>query len=253
MDWGPFDLTGRSAIVTGGGRGIGFGIATRLLEAGANVLVADRSNTGDGAVDSLSAARGKVIWTNADVTDAAAGTDLVQLCVDEFGSVDVLVNNAGIYPLAPFVDVTAQLYDDIMAVNLRAVFFVSQAVAQRMIAQGTGGTIVNMASQDGFRPTLPGLAPYGASKAGVLELTRNMALELAPHGIRVVSVAPGVIMTEGTRAGLEQGANALNARIPLGRVGTPDDIATVVTFLASPAAGYVTGENILVDGGIQLN
>jgi NAD(P)-dependent dehydrogenase (short-subunit alcohol dehydrogenase family) len=253
MDWGPFDLTGRSAIVTGGGRGIGFGITARLLEAGANVLVADRSNTGDRAVDSLSAARGKVIWTNADVTDPDAGTALVQLCVDEFGSVDILVNNAGIYPLAPFVDVTTQHYDDVMAVNLRAVFFVSQAVAQRMITEGTGGTIVNMSSQDGFRPTLPGLAPYGASKAGVLELTRNMALELAPHGIRVVSVAPGVIMTEGTRAGLEQSGDALNARIPLGRVGTPDDIATVVTFLASPAAGYVTGENVLVDGGIQLN
>jgi NAD(P)-dependent dehydrogenase (short-subunit alcohol dehydrogenase family) len=253
MDWGPFDMTGRNAIVTGAGRGIGFGIAARLLEAGANVLLADRGDSAERAVDTLSATRGKVIAASADVTDPDAGASLVQRCVDELGAVDVLVNNAGIYPLAPFVDVTAQLYDDIMAVNLRALFFVSQAVAQRMIAQGTGGTIVNMASQDGFRPTLPGLAPYGASKAGVLELTRNMALELAPHGIRVVSVAPGVIMTEGTRAGLEQGANALDARIPLGRVGTPDDIATVVTFLASPAASYVTGENVLVDGGIQLH
>jgi 2-deoxy-D-gluconate 3-dehydrogenase len=261
--WGPFDLSGKSAIVTGGAMGIGFGIASRLTEAGANVLVADIDDDAAArAVEKLSGARGGVAATRGDVSDPSTGAELAQRCAAQFGSVDVLVNNAGIYPIAPFTDVTPEVFDKIVAVNLRGLLFTAQGVARTMIEQGRGGVIVNIASMDGLHPSFPGLAAYGASKGAVVQLTKNMALELAPHRIRVVSVAPGAIETEGAAKVAESGdmseeerqaiGDAMTARIPLGRMGNPDDIAKVVLFLASSAADYMTGENVLVDGGILL-
>jgi 2-deoxy-D-gluconate 3-dehydrogenase len=262
--WGPFDLEGRSAIVTGGAMGIGFGIATRLSEAGANVLIGDiDEGTADMAAKKLGDQRGQVRAVKADVSDPATGAALAARCAEEFGSVDVLVNNAGIYPIAPFLDLEPGVFDRIIGINLRGLMFTTQGVAKAMIEQGSGGTVINIASMDGSHPSFPGLAAYGASKAAVIQVTKNMALELGSHGIRVVAIAPGGIMTEGaertatsgdlTEEVRQQIAAAMLARIPLGRMGAPDDIATVAVFLASPAAGYMTGETVLVDGGVLLS
>jgi 2-deoxy-D-gluconate 3-dehydrogenase len=262
-DWGPFDLTGKNAIVTGGAMGIGFGIASRLTEAGANVLVGDiDESAAKAAIEKLADHRGTAIAAPADVSDPTTGGQLAERCAAEFGSVDILANNAGIYPILPFADVTPEAFDRIISVNYRGLFFTSQGVAQKMVAQGTGGVIVNIASIDGIHPSFPGLAAYGSSKAAVIQLTKNMAVELGPHRIRVVSLAPGAIDTDGARKLAESGemneeerlaiAEAMVAKMPIGRMGNPDDIAKVVVFLASSAADYMTGENVLVDGGYLL-
>jgi 2-dehydro-3-deoxy-D-gluconate 5-dehydrogenase len=272
--WGPFDLDGKNAIVTGGADGIGLGIARRLTEAGANVLIGDIDDHASGlAVQKLAGQRGRARSVNVDVTDLDAGARLARRCVAEFGSVDILVNNTGIYPIARFLDLSAEIFDRIFDVNVRGLLLLSQGVARRMIEQGTGGVIINIASIDGSHASFPGLCAYSASKAAVIQATKNMALELGAHQIRVVCIAPGGIMTpSGLKAGralmLAQGGTtgpedvtedqrlaisaATTARIPLGRPGTPDDIGTVAVFLASPAAGYITGENIFVEGGILL-
>jgi 2-deoxy-D-gluconate 3-dehydrogenase len=262
-DWGPFDLSGKSAIVTGGAMGIGFGIASRLTEAGANVLVGDLDESAaKAAIDKLADHRGTAIATQADVSDPTAGAQLAERCVAEFGSVDILANNAGIYPIVPFADVTPEVFDRIISVNYRGLLFTSQGVAQKMADQGTGGVIINIASIDGIHPSFAGLSAYGSSKAAVIQLTKNMAVELAPHRIRVVSIAPGAIDTDGARKLAESGemneeerqaiADAMVAKMPIGRMGNPDDIAKVAVFLASSAADYMTGENVLVDGGYLL-
>ena len=244
--------------------GIGFGIATRLTEAGANVLIGDiDERAAELAVKKLGEQRGRARAVKADVTDPTTGTQLAERCVEEFGSVDILVNNAGIYPIATFLDFDPRVFDRIIDVNLRGLMFTSQGVARRMIEQGAGGVIVNIASIDGSHASFPGLSAYSASKAAVIQVTKNMALELGSHRIRVVSIAPGGIMTEGAEKTATSGdlteearqaiATAMLARIPLGRMGAPDDIATVAVFLASPAAGYMTGETVLVDGGVLLS
>jgi 2-deoxy-D-gluconate 3-dehydrogenase len=261
--WGPFDLGGKNAIVTGAAMGIGFGIASRMTEAGANVLIGDiDEGAADVAVKKLSDHPGQAVAVRADVSDPTAGSALAERCVQQFGSVDILVNNAGIYPIVPFLDLTPETFDQIIGVNLRGLIFTSQGVARRMAEQGAGGVIVNIASMDGSHPTFPGLAAYGASKAAVIQVTKNMALELAPHAIRVVSIAPGGIETEGAARVSESGdmseeernavGDAMIAKMPLRRMGQPDDIATVAVFLASSAAQYMTGETVLVDGGILL-
>ncbi len=281
-EWGPFDLGGKSAIVTGGAAGIGLGIAARLTEAGANVLIGDIDETASQlAVRQLGERRGRARAMRADVTDPACGADLAARCVEEFGSVDILVNNTGVYPIARFVDMAPEVFDRIIDVNLRGLIFTSQGVARRMVQQGAGGVIINIASIDGSHASFPGLGAYSASKSAVIQVTKNMALELGPHRIRVVSIAPGGIITpSGLKAGRElllasraEAARddgrttppgeitaeeraaidgATTARIPLGRTGTPDDIGMVAVFLASAAAGYVTGETVFVEGGILL-
>jgi 2-deoxy-D-gluconate 3-dehydrogenase len=262
-DWGPFDLGGKNAVVTGGAMGIGFGITSRLSEAGANVLVGDIDEShAKTAIDSLAGHRGTVLATRADATSPTTGAELAERCAAEFGSVDILVNNAGIYPIAPLMDLTPEVFDRIVALNMRGLVFTAQGVARQMIDQGTGGVIINLASIDGLHPSFPGLVAYGGSKGAVLQMTRNMALELGPHRIRVLSIAPGSIDTEGAARVAESGdlteeervaiAREMEARMPLGRTGTPDDIAKVAVFLASSAAGYMTGTNVLVDGGLLL-
>ncbi len=262
-NWGPFDLSGKNAIVTGGAMGIGFGIVKRFVEAGANVVVADLDATAaEAAVSRLADQPGKAIAVAADVADLNAGQVLVDRCVATFGSLDVLVNNAGIYPQAPMLEMSADLFDKVYRINLRGLAFCSQAAAKRMIAQGTGGKIVNIASIDAIHPSMVGLAAYDASKGGVLMFTKNFALEVAPHGIQVNAIAPGGITTEGASrplAGLGLTAEQLQHMtaefaklIPLGRMGVPDDIAKVAVFLASSAADYMTGELIVVDGGRLL-
>lgn len=263
MTWGPFEVTRKNVIVTGGAMGIGYGIADRFSEGGANVLIADLDEErAVAAASKLTGAPGRVVAMRADVSDDHAGAVLVARCIAEFGSVDVLINNAGIYPQVPMLDMTPETFDRVYRVNLRGLAFLSKAVAEQMIAQGAGGVIVNISSIDAFRPSMVGLAAYDSSKGGVTMLTKNLALEFAPHGIRVVAIAPGGISTEGASKPLEGSGmtpdeqhemiRAFTERIPMRRMGEPDDIATAAVFLASNAARYITGTTIVVDGGALL-
>jgi 2-deoxy-D-gluconate 3-dehydrogenase len=263
MSWGPFDLTGKSAIVTGGAVGIGFGIATRFIEAGANVLIADLD--GDLAAEKAAAliGEGKPMAVTVDVASPEAGQRLVDECVATFGSVDILVNNAGVYPMTPMLQATREAWQRVIDINLTGLAFVSKAVGTRMVEQGVGGKIINIASIDALHPSMIGLAAYDSSKGGVLMFTRSFALEMAQHRVNVNAIAPGGIATEGTAAPLrgsgmsEEEMNAMieqfAAGIPLGRMGDPDDIAKVAVFLASPASDYMTGELVVVDGGVLLS
>jgi len=257
-----FDLTGRSAVVTGGAVGIGFGIARRLAEAGAKVLVADLDGAAaEGAAATLRG-EGRVAQAVAvDVRSAADVERMVETAVAAHGRLDVLVNNAGIYPFMPVLAMTEELWDRVLDVNLKGTFLCAQAAAKQMVAQGGGGVIVNIASIDAYHPSSVGLAHYDASKGGVVMFTKNLALELGPHRIRVVAIAPGSVTTPGTRAAtaamgpidVEAMNRAFLARIPLGRTGTPDDIGRVALFLASDAAAYITGSTVFVDGGVLLS
>jgi 2-deoxy-D-gluconate 3-dehydrogenase len=262
-DWGPFSLNEKNAVITGGAMGIGRGIAVRFLEAGANVLIADI----DGAAAEQTAAElavastGRCVALQIDVALDSAGEDLTKHMASEFGSVDILVNNAGIYPVQPMLEMPIATFERVQSLNVRAVAYCSQGAAHQMIAEGSGGSIINLASIDGIHPTFVGLGAYNASKGAVIMLTKALALELGPHGIRVNAIAPGGIKTPGTdmlRKDMRSGERNLAAatfskRIPLGRQGAPDDIATVAVFLASDAAQYVTGDTIVADGGFLLS
>lgn len=263
MGKNPFDIAGKSAIVTGGAMGIGFGVVSRYVEAGANVLIADLDADGAAARAATLDGPGKTAWIGVDVSSDGAGQRLVDECLSNFGSVDILVNNAGIYPMTPMLDLSRESWQRVIDINLTGLAFVSKAVGARMVEEGTGGAIVNIASIDALHPSMVGLAAYDSSKGGVLMFTKSLALELAPHGVRVNAIAPGGINTEGTAAPLlesgmtQEQMEAMTAQfeaaIPLGRMGAPDDIAKVALFLASPAAGYMTGELVVVDGGRLLN
>jgi 2-deoxy-D-gluconate 3-dehydrogenase len=260
--WGPFDLSGKNAVVTGGAMGIGFGVVKRFVEGGAQVLIADLDEKTAGlAAGTLTGAAGRIIAMRADMADPDAGDQIVNRCVLEFGSIDVLVNNAGIYPVVPMLQMTPVTFDKVYAINLRGLAFATKAAAAQMIRQGRGGKIINIASVDAFRPSMVGLAAYDASKGGVVMFTKNLALELAPHKININAIAPGGITTEGTMklAGdrtlspeeQKRMTDAAMAKMPMG-MGVPDDIAKVAVFLASSASDYMTGTTIVVDGGFLL-
>lgn len=263
MSWGPFDIRGKNVIVTGGAMGIGFGIVDRFVEGGANVLIADiDADAAEAAAGKLTGYPGRVVAAKVDIADPSSGEALIARCVEVFGSVDVLVNNAGIYPQVPMLEMTPELFDKVYSINLRGLAFASRAAAKQMIAQGTGGKIINISSVDAFHPSRVGLAAYDSSKGGVTMFTKNFALEVAPYGITVNAIAPGGITTEGTAKPLEgsgmtqQQLDEMMAQfaalIPLKRMGIPDDIAKVAVFLGSPAADYMTGVTVIVDGGRLL-
>jgi 2-dehydro-3-deoxy-D-gluconate 5-dehydrogenase len=258
-----FDLSGKGAIVTGGGMGIGTGICRRLAEAGAGVMIADIDlDAANKVVENITSRGGKAKAIRADVSNADDAEKAVQATIDAFGSMDILVNNAGIFPSSTFLDMRLELWDKVQTVNVKGTLIFSKAAAKAMIKAGHGGKIINMASVGSVRPMKAHTA-YDTSKAGVLLLTKSMALELAPHNILVNAVAPGGIHSQGGAAARserskllgmseeEMGA-ALRQRMPLGRVGSPDDIAKVVLFLVSEAADFITGDMILVDGGNLL-
>ena len=258
-----FDLTGKGAVVTGGGKGIGERIVYRLAEAGASVIIADIDlESASGTAEAIQAEGSKARAVVADAGSLVDARKVAGECVQAFGSVDILVNNAGIYPPSPVLDMREETWDKVLSTNLKGVFFYSQAVAQRMMNTGRGGRIINIASLEALHPTVQ-LAHYDASKGGVLMVTKALALELAPHGILVNAVAPGIIRTPGleellaalipTGQTFEEKAEMFKPRVPLGRMGEPDDVAKVVLFLASSAADYVTGEMIVVDGGYLLS
>jgi 2-deoxy-D-gluconate 3-dehydrogenase len=261
--WGPFSLHDKSAVVTGGAMGIGLGIVKRLSEAGANVLIADLDF--DCALkesEALSAGGAKAACLKLDVTAPDAGDQIVAAMVENFGGVDILVNNAGIYPQVPMLQMEPALFDKVIAINLKALAFISKAVGQKMVDQGRGGKIINIASIDGIHPSMVGLAAYDASKGGVIMFTKNFALEMGVNKVSVNAIAPGGIGTPGTAAPLlgsgmtQEQMDAMmagfTAKIPMGRMGEPDDIGKVAAFLASSASDYMTGEIVVVDGGFLL-
>lgn len=245
-------MTGKVVIVTGGALGIGLGIVRRFVQEGAGVLLVDlNEKAAQAAAEKLAGGPGRVEVYPADVAAEDTGERVVARCVEAFGGLDVLVNNAGIFPQAPVLQMTPALLDRVYQVNLKGLILIAKAAALEMVKEGRGGRIINIASIDAFRPSMVGLAAYDASKGGVVMFTKSLALELAPHKITVNAVAPGAIYTEGVA---EAGANleAFVERIPLRRMGKPEDIAGVVAFLASADADYITGETIVVDGGALL-
>lgn len=255
------DLTNKAAIVTGGGKGIGQGIAYRLAEAGAKVLIADMDEPAAQAAAAELAGKGWIAEAfKVDVSDEAAVQAMIETCKNTFGSVDILVNNAGIYPPAPIAQLTEEQFERVIHVNLRSVFLTTKHAAEVMKTQG-GGKIINITSIDALHPSMVGLAHYDASKHGMWGFTKNSALELAEHKIWVNAIAPGGIATPGVAA-LSQGASAeqmeastkaFMAKIPMHRMGEPDEIGTVALFLASDMSSYMTGEQIVVDGGALLS
>ena len=243
-------------MVTGAGRGIGRAIAWRLAEAGATVVVVDRDEAeAAAAADEIREAGGAAHAVQADVSDEAAVRSLVRATCDDLGGMDVLVNNAGIFPACPVLQMETADFDRVIAVNLRGLFLCTREAALAMVSRGTGGAIVNVTSIDALHPSMVGLAHYDASKHGAWGFTKNVALELAPHGIRVNAVAPGGVLTPGVEemgAGSDEAVAAFSARIPEGRMGDPDDIARAVLFLASQMSSYMTGAQVVVDGGVLL-
>ncbi len=257
------DLSGRTAIVTGGALGIGAGIAARLAEAGANVVIADiDAAAAEATAKELTGQGHTALAVQTDMADDESIELMVAAAVGRFGGVDILVNNAGVYPSILVTELTGEQFDRVLRVNLHGVFMATKLVARQMIDTGRRGRIVNITSIDALHPSAPGLATYDASKHGVWGFTKNVALELAPHGIVVNAVAPGSIATPGTQqmtatahpGGVDMAAvsDAMSARIPMGRTGEPDDIGRAVLFLASDLASYITGAQLVVDGGMLL-
>lgn len=249
-------LSGRVAIVTGAGTGIGQGIARRLGAEGAKVIV-DYVGNPEGAQETRQAieqAGGEAEIVPGDVTRMEDVRRIVDTAWNRFGSADILVNNAGVEHRSDFWDTTEQEYDLVMAVNLRGAFFLTQAFVRRLREQKKPGRIVNISSVHEDM-VFPGFSTYCCSKGGMRMLMRTLAVELGPLGITVNNVAPGAIITPINQSLLnnKQQLNALLNNIPLGRMGTPEDVAGMVAFLASDDAAYMTGSTFVVDGGLMRN
>ncbi len=241
-----FGLKNKVTIITGGAQGIGAACAQRFSAEGAHVVLADVDDArGSALAQSLGA-----LYVHCDVGDKLDVDAMVQLTIAKHGHIDVLVNNAGIVKTAPFLDVTEDDFDAVIRVNLKGAFLVAQAVAREMVKTG-GGSVVNMSSVNAVM-AIPSIASYNMSKGAINQLTRVMALALADLGVRVNAVAPGTIATElATKAVLtsEEAKARIMSRTPMKRLGTPDEIADVVAYLASDASSYLTGEIITADGG----
>jgi glucose 1-dehydrogenase len=249
-------LSGKTALITGGARGIGRACAERFIAEGCRVVISDiNEELGNATTAELSTGGADVAFEPCDTGDKAQVDAMVKAAAGHFGGIDVLVNNAGIMMVAEFLDVTEEDFDAVMRVNVKGAFFVGQAVGRLMVEQGRSGAIVNTASVVSTLATTDTI-PYVTSKGGVKQMTKGMALALAPHGIRVNAVGPGTINTE--LAGLVMRDNRTRdkmlSRTPIGRIGEPVDIANVVAFLAGDDAGYVTGQTVYADGGrLALN
>ncbi len=239
------------AIVTGAAHGIGAAIARRLAAEGAQVLVADLDLAAATALVADIANQGGVAAAcQTDVRERAQVEAMVQSAVARWGRLDVLVANAGIMDRAPFLDMDDELFDRVLNINLRGTFYAGQIAARQMVAQGGGGRIVNMASNSGIFGGR-GRAAYGASKAGIINLTQAMAIELASHGIVVNAVAPGATRTRVVGGATEPDAS-VRARMPMARFGEPEEIAAVAAFLASDECSFTTGHVYAADGGYTV-
>lgn len=244
-----FKLDGKVAIVTGASRGLGKAMALALAEAGADIVGVGISDMTRLRTDVEGLGR-RCETISADLEDVSRAKDVVGVAVERMGSLDILVNNAGIIRRAPLVEFSERDWDDVMNVNLKSLFFLSQAAAKVFIGQGRGGKIINIASMLSFQGGIR-VSSYTAAKSGVMGLTRLMACELAEHGINVNGIAPGYMATDNTaplRADPVRSAEILK-RIPAGRWGEPEDLQGAVVFLASEASAYMNGYTIAVDGG----
>jgi NAD(P)-dependent dehydrogenase (short-subunit alcohol dehydrogenase family) len=252
-------LENKVVVVTGAARGIGKAIARRFLEEGARVVAADIDADGGSALVAELGAIGAVRFVACDVGDAASVANLVASAITAFGEIDVLVNNAAILAAVDFLDLAEADFDRVLRVNLKGAFLCGQAVARHMVervkAGGTAGAIVNLSSVNAVF-AIANQVPYSVSKGGINQLTKVMALSLAPHGIRVNAFGPGSIMTEMLAAVMDDEAarKRILSRTPLGRIGDPAEIAAIAVFLASEQASYITGQTIYADGGrLPLN
>ena len=248
------DLTGKVAIVTGGNSGIGAAVVLGLAEAGASVVIdfVAHPEATDELERKIAAMGDRAIGVDADISTVDGVQQLVDAAVKEFGRLDIMVNNAGMETRTSVLDTTEKQYDTVLAVNLKSAFFGTQLAAKQFIAQGSGGVVVNTSSVHEDWP-MPGNTPYCVTKGGMRMLARTAGVELAPHGIRVVNVAPGAVATPINQ--VEMNADTLKQLddyIPLGRMAKPEEIASVVVFAASDAASYLTATTIFADGGIMM-
>jgi len=248
------DFSGQIVVVTGSGSGLGTGIALRFAEAGAKVVI-NYQTSAEGAQDvvaEIEARGGSAVPIQADVSKKADVNRLIDKTVVHFGRLDILINNAGRYPLSSLVDMEEEEWDLVLDSNLRSTFLCTQAAARQMIAQDGGGAIVNIASIEG-QNAAPNHSHYDAAKGGVLMHTAATAYELGPHGIRVNAVSPGLIWREGLDKDWPDGVARWQKAAPLTRLGLPSDVADACLFLASPAARWITGANLVVDGGVMTH
>lgn len=248
-------LEGKVAVVTGGSLGIGAGVARRLAAEGAAVGLDyfSHRDAADGIANDIRASGGKALVVQADVSQVADVQRLVAQTIAEFGRLDILVNNAGVEQPTPFEHVSEQQWDRQIAVDLKGAFFAAQAASRQFTAQGGGGVIINISSVHEELPMV-GNSVYCAAKGGLRMLTRTLASELAAQRVRIVNIGPGAIATpinQATLADPQRKAALLN-EIPLGRIGTPEDIANAVVWLASDQASYITGTTLFVDGGLMI-
>jgi NAD(P)-dependent dehydrogenase (short-subunit alcohol dehydrogenase family) len=247
-----FNLTGRRAVVTGAAQGIGAACARRLAAEGAALALWDVDLArGQALADELAAQGARCCFQPCNVAEAAQVQAATAASVAALGGLDALVNNAGIFKAADFLAVSEADWDAVINVNLKGSFLVGQAVAREMVKGGLGGAIVNMSSVNGVM-AIASIASYNASKGGIDQLTRAMALALADHGIRVNAVAPGTIATELAQQAVltsDDARTRILGRTPMKRLGQPEEVADVVAFLLSDAARYITGEVLYVDGG----
>ena len=248
------DFTDKVVLVTGAGSGIGSGIAARFAEAGAKVVVNYRTSESgaQAVVESIKSNDGHAIALQADVTQREDVEEMISQTVDIFSGLDILVNNAGIYPLVSILEMSESEWDAVIDSNLRSVYLCTQLAAKKMIESGRGGSIVNIASIEAENPA-PLHSHYDAAKGGVLMYTRAAAGELGPHGIRVNAVSPGLIWHPELEDEWPDGVTRYRKAAPLGRLGYPADIADACLFLASPAARWITGANLVVDGGVMTS
>lgn len=247
-------LKDKVALVTGGANGIGEACVRRFVDEGARVLVVDRdAHAGEALARSLG---DTVAFVAGDVAQRDCAHSAVRQCVERFGAIDVLLNNAGITHAASFLELADEDFDRVLNVNLRSYFLFGQEAARVMVAQGRGGAILHMSSVNAIL-AIPDQVPYVVSKGAVNQLTRVMAMALAPHDIRVNAIGPGTIATELARKavlGSEEARRKLLSRTPMKRLGEPDEVAKVAVFLASDDASYMTGQTVYPDGGrLALN
>lgn len=251
-----FDLTGKVAIVAGGSGGLGKGMATGLADAGATVIIAGRSKEKlDSAVAEIKAATGgNVTGMILDITSVKASANFVAEVADRFGHIDILVNSAGINIRRPALEFKEEDWDKVCDAQLKYVFFMTQAVANHMVDKGIKGRIINIGSLSSMIG-LKNMVAYCASKGAIVQVTKALANEWAQYGITVNAICPGYFMTELTKPLLSdpEVMRKYCEKIPMGRTGLPDDLASTVVYLASDASGYVTGQELYVDGGWLVN
>ncbi|WP_213991291.1 3-oxoacyl-ACP reductase family protein [Sodalis sp. dw_96] len=249
-------LDGKVALVTGSAQGIGKAIAVRLAREGADIIIVDRSDDSraEEVLSEIRALGRRVIIDAGNIADVADNKRIIKDSVAQMGQIDILVNNAGIEHNAPFLDITEEDYNAVLNVDLKGTFFITQAFVQHLRDTDRPGRIINISSVHEELP-FPHFSTYCASKGGLKMLMRNLAIELAPHGIQVNNIAPGAIETPINTKLLNSPEllTALIGNIPLGRLGKPEDVAGMVAYLAGPDSAYVTGSTLVIDGGLLWN